>query len=63
MAATEDKNVTNVIANPTRNSDLEIIRVSVKVPPFWSNNVKLYFAQLETHFRSMRFQYHTLVAS
>lgn len=29
----------------------ECNRVAVKVPPFWSNNVRLYFAQVEANFR------------
>ncbi|GBM13148.1 hypothetical protein AVEN_64357-1 [Araneus ventricosus] len=43
-------------------------RVAVKVPAFWANNVKLYFAQIEANFRiagivSEQTKFDTLVAA
>ncbi|GBM36994.1 hypothetical protein AVEN_9479-1 [Araneus ventricosus] len=43
-------------------------RVAVRVPAFWANNVKLYFAQIEANFRiagivSEQTKFDTLVAA
>ncbi|XP_037805540.1 uncharacterized protein LOC119599715 [Lucilia sericata] len=54
------------LALPT--SPLEISRVSVKIPPFWKTNSKLWFSQIESQFFNSGIsqdatKYHALVGS
>ncbi|XP_075151167.1 uncharacterized protein LOC142225277 [Haematobia irritans] len=53
---------------PGDNNHLEISRVAVKVPPFWRQNPRLWFRQLESQFITSGiiadvFKFHTLVGS
>ncbi|XP_065354469.1 uncharacterized protein LOC135948944 [Calliphora vicina] len=54
--------------SPPTSPSLEISRVSVKIPPFWKTNPKLWFSQIESHFFNSGIsqdatKYHALVGS
>lgn len=55
MSDTEEGDVSKVVVEDGKSGvetgRSECSRVAVKVPPFWPNNVRLYFAQVEANFR------------